>query len=237
MTNYEWVATVVKSPITLDYARIMADLLKALAWPLAFVIGLIIFRKQIQPLFDRELKLGPQGIEIGKRAADTQTPAKAAISPLEELKPDQLKPLPGKSRTPALASLEVDLKSNLRAQLESGEIKPGDEIDILISELAQARMLELFARTYASIFGSQLRGLKHLNEHRSATVAEARQLFEEARSSDPDFYGTYTFEQWLSFMVSSHLIAVSDDKITITPVGRDFLVYLTATGRSWDKRG
>lgn len=235
---YEWLRDFAQSPILLEYAKLGADVLKGVAWPFALVFVVLLFKREIRPLIDRIIKLGPGGIELGPREAAKQAQAET-VEPdaLQQANGAQLKELPGKSRSEALRQLELKLKENLSDLVAKGKVGAGDQVDFLINELAGTRLVALFDRVYLMIFGSQIRGLIHLNQFGTATLEDARQLYAEAKAADLDFYGNYTFEQWLGFIKDNDLIGVSDDSVSITPIGRDFVQYLTVTGRVLEKRG
>ena len=42
----------------------------------------------------------------------------------------------------------------------------------------------------------------------------------------PDAYRSYTFEQWITFLVGSGLATVGQDNYVLTPYGRGLLRYI-----------
>jgi len=56
----------------MEWAKILVELLVGIAWPVALVIGLIIFRKPIADLISqRPFKIGKEGVEFGAVVAQT----------------------------------------------------------------------------------------------------------------------------------------------------------------------
>lgn len=234
---YGWARDFVQSPTLLEYTKLLADLVKSIAWPAAISMAVLYFRNEIRPIIERITKFGPGGIELGPRAADKQgqddIPSPATLS-TSDIK---LKDLPGVSRSEARAELEIKLKEALRQLQIQGKVTPENETDFLINELASTRLAALFSRIYYQIFGSQIKGLIHLNQHYKSTIDEARKLYQESKDDDPKFYADYSFDAWLGFLVESNLIKIEGDDIKITALGREFLTYLHETRLSHNKRG
>lgn len=98
----------------------------------------------------------------------------------------------------------------------------------MIRALAEARLAAFFENTYGLIFGSQILGLRQLNGCDSVSIDEARAFFEEnARKLHPKEYGNSDFEAWFSYLLGRGLASRSDDRIAITPMGREFLHFIS----------
>ena len=99
--------------------------------------------------------------------------------------------------------------------------------------LAQARLHALFEQTYGAIFGTQLVGLRKLNEVGGVTAVEkAKEFFEkEVRARSPELlHAGVTFDQWMAFLIGQGLVRLSADSIEITNIGREFLEFVSARG-------
>jgi hypothetical protein len=164
-------------------------------------------------------RVGPAGFEF--EPTEQQKAQGKAI-----LAPGELKELPGLSRTPAIAHVERLLHDSLR----NANIKPDDREDLLIRLLAESRLVLLFEQTYAIIFGSQIAGLKLLNQYSKVSEEEVRTYFERVKETHPEIYGNYGYDSWLGFLISRDLVRRSNHMIEITDIGRDFLLYLTMRG-------
>jgi hypothetical protein len=58
-----------------------------------------------------------------------------------------------------------------------------------------------------------------------------RTLYDFAAKTYPDSFKNYEFMNYLGFLVNFGLILEKDGRYFITPLGREFLSYLTATGK------
>jgi hypothetical protein len=84
---------------------------------------------------------------------------------------------------------------------------------------------------YSRIFGSQIEALKQLDLRgpMGASLEEAQQYFrDQVVKLHPEFYSGYGFDGWLGFLVFNNLVAKDEKsgRLTVTPYGHDFLVYL-----------
>lgn len=188
----------------------------------ALWVGLVVylvafrFKKEFSELLNRVRYLGPRGAEFG--TAERQR-AEAESLP----SPGQLKELPGVARTPATADLEQRLRQAVAVHTTQAERE-----DFLFAYLAQEQLSRHFAETYNVIFGSQIVGLRNLNERGRAPLVEARAFYDHYKTAYPQFYNTYPFENWLGFLSRQELIRVQEENVEITPYGRDFLLYIVA---------
>lgn len=194
-----------------------------LAWPgVVVLLGggfLIAFRRQIARFLDRT-----HGVSVGKvdiHALPQQRVDKGSVA-------DEILRAPASQ---LLAQQEQSIKENL-AQL--GVTDPVERENLLVRELAQAKLRESFERLYQELWGSQLSALQLINQH-SGEIAQDqfRFAYEEAKKEWPDQYGEYSFEAWFEFLVDAELVSpTEDEKVAITLQGRELLTYLVAQGYS-----
>ena len=97
--------------------------------------------------------------------------------------------------------------------------------------LADEEALQLrcaYSEINHSIFGSQLALLQALNVQSSPVESEFLfSFYESAKQQYPDFYSSYTFESYVSYLQSAGLVNTERGKSSITELGRDFLAFLT----------
>jgi hypothetical protein len=81
--------------------------------------------------------------------------------------------------------------------------------------------------TWAYIWKSQMLMLEELNRHGGIMpLAEAKKFYDQAVIDYPSNYKTYSFDQWLNFMLAQTLmIRHPSDMLEITVRGRDYLSY------------
>ena len=86
--------------------------------------------------------------------------------------------------------------------------------------------------TWPYIFRSQILSLTELNARGGRLpLAAIRAHFDKATIDFPETYKTYTFDQWINFMLTHSLfITHPGDIVEITVRGRDFLVFMAHWG-------
>jgi hypothetical protein len=196
-----------------------------LAWPVVVAVIAFGYKPELTaflpPTLRRKFKLELPGIKLEMEAAEQQAiPDSTTTSVMSGT--IELKEIPGLVRTPAMANLERDFHAILRGGI-------ADPIDVLVRNLAQARLEAAFGAIYAVIFGSQITGLKELSARRRVTNAEAHQFYSEVEKQNPEAYAGYGFSGWLSFLKNRGLIRQEGEEVVITDVADDFLTWLQAT--------
>jgi hypothetical protein len=83
-----------------------------------------------------------------------------------------------------------------------------------------------------SLLGSQLAVLQAVNTQ-LLNKTQVREFYEHAARTFPDYYRTYSFEQWLSWIVGvSKGISINGEVVSITEDWREFLKYIIGRGYS-----
>ncbi len=220
MTLHEWLLLIVD---------LLKSLVSALAWPVAVVLSVWrIGPALMQLLAGRNVQLKGFGLDLiilaREQQAATSTGDNAAARPAlpaplaAELAPAA--PAPAVAARPAFQAIELDLRAELN------QFAPAARESTLVTALANARLFGQHEFAYNRIFGSQIAGLKLLDETGPKTVQEAREFFAPYAAQWPAIYTTYPFESWLGFMINSGLVQRNGDTLTATIYGHDFLVYL-----------
>jgi hypothetical protein len=210
------------------------ELVKVLvtSWPFVGLIlgftALCLFRKPLLQLLNRADEVGVVGLKVSAKAQEQRhLDAPPQISRVEELAKV--------FQSPLLTEVEDQLRSSLDAFSKS----PEEREKALLKFLALNQIVVAFERTYFSIFGSQLKALQFLGS--SPSLLEdphsLQPFYDQAKSKNPDFYGSYSFERWLAFLQSQVLITEQDQKVGITVRGREFLKYLIDQGYTFEKAG
>ena len=92
-----------------------------------------------------------------------------------------------------------------------------------------SRFLSIFERIYGVIFGSQIAGLRALVAGGGTVpLVDAVKYFDDWKSKTPGL-APVEFDQWIGFLKSFDLMRVENDKVSITDVGREFLLYLSSS--------
>ena len=122
-----------------------------------------------------------------------------------------------------------------RYQLETTRVDA--RIDLLVNRLAVAQLSSIFERAYGAIYGSQIAALRALSKAGGAvTNIQALEYFNEAKSTKPEL-SNVEFSVWLEFLRVFNLVKIENEKILITDLGSDFLLYLTAQNLNETKPG
>ncbi|MDD9975004.1 MAG: nucleotide-binding protein [Candidatus Poribacteria bacterium] len=133
----------------------------------------------------------------------------------------------------ALDSPTLSLQENaIKDDLKNRGLTEPEAIEVLIRYLANAQITLVFNEIDQKIWGSQVELLQHLNSSPGSSAEELRTFYNLAvyRSTNPEEFIKYTFEQYLQFLTSRELITNLAGSYFISQLGRDFLIFLTAKG-------
>jgi hypothetical protein len=194
---------------------------KAVAWPIAVAIMAWPLKKLLAEVLrfpNREVNVEGFGVKAKIGPAEQQRSTEE-----NPAKPETPVALPPPLPEPSVA-VKV-LEDSMRANLPSNQT-PSQQNEYLLRLLADTRIRAGHEFVYNRIFGSQIAALKALDENGGATVAEARVFFEPYAKQFPQVYDTYGFEGWLGFLTANALVLQTDEWLTASEYGHDFLVYL-----------
>lgn len=227
----------------------MQDLVKTLvehilSWPVAAVILAWIFKTPLKSLIDRiDLFKGPAGIEVS-------TPLDSAT---KQLKTEKASPTDGQLTVPGDQSQpNLPLPEDIAAKRRLVESYGGDEkpvllqiaqiesslkdlqysfdsentVHLLIRQLAVVQLLHHAECVYRLIFGSQIALMRKLNESGPQPESVVRPFYERARTESPVFYGDYTFENWIAFLIGQQVVVLQNSNYGLTWFGQEFLGWL-----------
>lgn len=205
------------------YFDLVKELARSLAWPLVVVLVTVRYRDEIRELVPRVRRAGPTGVEFD--SINQQDNLQADVVS-ESSKIEQTTYIPNSS--PAIAEMESKLRKDL------SNINNGSHVDVLVRELASARLAAAFEFILSLIFGSQIEGLRLLDQMSNVTIDEARGFFETYRKSNPEFY-VNGFDGWIGFLKLQELVREENGKIHVTNLGKEFLVFLTRRNIPYSK--
>ena len=203
-------------------------MISLLNWPLAVVllgvVAILVFRPQLARLIDRMQQIKAPGVAIQAAAAQTgsgsaaQESAPKAAEELRKMFDNQI---------------VVEREELILTDLNKRQVHGPDREKFLLRFASAISFAWQFENIYNLIFGSQLALLHQLNTMAplGVPIADARRAFDAACRSYPDFYKTYSFDQWMAFLQGQALILRSgNDRVSITVAGREFLKYLVERG-------
>jgi hypothetical protein len=197
------------------------ELVRAVAWPTAVVVIALGYKPELLralPVFlRRAIKFEGFGVKAEVGATEPQQQIAADNPAAEKLPEATLVPDP----RPAVNLMEAQLRGQASG-IEAPRREP-----ILLRALAMSRLEAGHLFVYNRIYGSQIVGLRRLNEAGQATVDQAREFFRPVEEQFPQVYASYGFDGWLKFLKDNSLVVQNGDVLEITEFGRDFLTYLT----------
>lgn len=212
------------------------EILSIIVWPVAFLIAFIIFVAVFyNHIKERIQKLNAIG-KSGARFSPTQSISKDD-SPIDKLTKDGSSTTIDKALN--LFSIEtiklVDIQVKKESGIESIDT-PENREKTLLNYSKIIYLIAEFRTLYSTIYGSQLKILQKLNSSNSETKESLKVYYEEARSTSPNSYKKYPYDQYLEFLTINNLIEITPDgKITIKSIGRDLLMYIHQSQFPFDK--
>lgn len=189
------------------------------------VLFFVIFWKPIAELIRKIRNIGKGGINFGGKQEEELNPESTGKT-VEEL-----------TRTLNSQLLEENAQF-IRGLLAGWKLNDKDSVEVLVKHYSALQIAYIFEQIYRLIFGSQLNALDFLNTQPTAQPREAVRIFYTlAASQYPEYYRSYSFEDWLGFMKQSILVREDAGLLHITVMGREFLTHLTKAGLSRNKAG
>ncbi|MDH7803783.1 MULTISPECIES: hypothetical protein [unclassified Rhizobium] len=201
----------------MEWAKVIADLIKGIAWPVAATFIVFIFRKQIRDRIKDIVSLGPTGAVLQPSNQQLQS------KPTTGLQKTATHPLP------TVQALITKIEGEL------GNVADEERIPKLIYTLAEAQIERSYEVVWGAIFGSQILAMRRMLEG-TFTMEEARALYDNdvrPHIKDPD---KYSFYDWCNFLLRQNLVSSAENgQLLITEYGRDFISFIDIRKRELSK--
>lgn len=202
----------------------------SLNWPLSALIfgvfALWMFRADIGTKIRGITRAGKDGVSF-ERPQEGGGDAQSPLLPFEEVMK-----LP---MSPTAIDREKFVENKIN---ELGFKTEAEKTAAMIRIFAITRIEFEFNNIAHSIFGSQVSLLVQISGTRNGvTKQEALAIFEQAQKNYPDVYSNRSADEWFGFLINSHLVAFIEDRIDITPYGKDFLKHLVDTRQTHQRYG
>jgi hypothetical protein len=210
------------------------SILEVLAWPTIVLIVFLILRKPLKVFIGRIKSIGIKGAGIEAEVPKKQSASDG--STIEKL----IKETPNKNLERIKSTLSPEtlefFKSAVLNESNVDSFNTAEEREgILFSYSQLIYMILQFNKIYVLIYGSQIRILQRLNSSDDETLDSLIVYFELAKSNHPEFYKDYPYDAYLNFLLSYQLIVIVEDKVSITPIGKDFIKYIIESGYFLDR--
>jgi hypothetical protein len=224
----------------MDIAKLLIE--RLLSWPIAVLILGWLFREPLSGFLMRMHTVKGAGIEVTASQGSAVRQLETAIT-LErdslavQISPQAPLPIPEEIEKEQAAirayggttDIVVEQISLVEAHLNRLRMPLGteDTARVLVRHLAVTQLLYRAEALFRQIFGSQIATLRRLNES-PGREADLRPYYESARAESTAFYGDYSFESWLSFLVQQGCVLKREgpDEYHITIWGQRFLEFL-----------
>ncbi|WP_143597869.1 MULTISPECIES: hypothetical protein [unclassified Thioclava] len=213
----------------LPYIALLVEALRWLSWPVAIVVIAFIFREPLKGLL-RNIK----HLTVGNNRAEFIPQQRGNSGALDDSLPGEQRsnkvlPILEENLTPA----QREIRDSVREELE--DHPEHERLEILIAAVAKERLLRHFASAYSNIFGSQIRALELLNQRGGQiSLEEARKEYAILQKELTDL-ASVPFEGYIRYLTDFRLVDVDAECIRLTPIGRDFVIWLNAIGANKDK--
>src|SRR5205809_921626 len=200
------------------------------SWPpWIFALGaffIFMFKSKIGDLIARVTGIGKSGITAA--TATAMKDAQASPTPDPRAGADEL--------MKALDNAFIrEMETLIEKELEKRGLKPGvpESTGVLTRYTAVALMTAEFENIESNIFGSQIEILEELNgASGAASAARLRPFYDRAAVVYPEFYGTYSFDTYMGFLVARTLVLRRNGDFGITVKGRTYLMWRANHGKS-----
>lgn len=226
--------------------EIWKAVIEHLGWPVVALILGLLFRKPLSGILDRVNNIKGPGFEFTANAQLAQKTAEppealkgeivpvasvAAPTPIAVLTGDALaaKKEAVKNFGKGIEIVDEDVPT-IEAQMAALDmpLDSEDTTHILVRHLATTQLMLRCERTHRSIFGSQIAALHMLNMQGPQPESAIKPFFETARNKEPQYYGSYTFEKWIGFLIGEIAVRCDGGQYGITVYGRTYLEYIGA---------
>lgn len=209
-------------------------ILAVIAWPLVGVVALLLFYKPIIDLVSKIKSFKGLGIEVEVPETQKVEAQEAQVSELRISEKEAVLKLLVEVRS-SIALTHTD--SQLRKELTANGLNvDGDVPKVLIRYLASSILLLHFEQTHTSIFGTQIVLLKRLNEVRNAgRPFEYVQAYFSAIQERITAFQDWDWQQYIDFLKGRELVLESNEHLFITPMGAEYLSWISTMGRSEER--
>jgi hypothetical protein len=228
--------------------KAVVDILKIVAWPGVVVWLVWYLRDEVKRAFARVTEVGLTGAKFAPPSE--QTPALPTggvnLTPRDHQSGSPVIGAPvvqsanhAGSGSPGLqqyisvttAFISQDqLDPSIQATRSELPTKIGpdqkDQIEALLYLSASLNVQLAHERNYNAIFGSQLQLLAQMNVDVGVQPIIAQAVYDAAKSANPEVYRSFTFEQWIGFLLGGVITIAPNGNYVLTHYGRGFLKYI-----------
>ncbi|MDR7147045.1 hypothetical protein [Rhizobium sp. BE258] len=198
------------SIVWMEWAKLVFDLIKGIAWPLAIFLMVRMFKTQIAEKLKDLIEAGPTGAKFKEPIQPDQPPVTTgpASQPLHE----------------PVFQVVYDQERRIEDDLE--KIPQQEHIVRLVRALAETQAVARFEFVFGAIFGSQLSVLRFLIGNGHTPMPDVVKWFDD--HVPPLWHPSVemTFEKWSAFLFGQGLINLNDNVASVSEFGQDFMKFV-----------
>lgn len=187
--------------------------LSCFIWPISLFIFIRIFKNELSSLISRIKSAKISGYKA--EFYQDQNLIQEAIT--------EVKKIDNVPDVPSFYESQEDFLSKLEKTLDN----PNDVNKFCSKNYPIIFLNYSFFKIYLNIFGSQIELLFYLNSIHQVPEKELKQFYIRGKESSPEIYKSITFESYILFLKNNNLIMYTNDLYSITPLGRDFIKFLS----------
>lgn len=230
-------------PLTFQGFKTFLEPLADASWPIVFGIAIWAFRRNIGGLIDRVRTLRGLGAEADLLPHPTLQAPAASLDDQTRLSDKNVivtNPAGGKiSRFPPANDLFGPVDQKLAEELNALFLEDNEaKFAWAVRLRTQSEIERIHEANYRLMWGSQLRALKLLNQFSQASVEKFEPFYIEAKESElgKQILVDTDFERWGRFLVNAGYVFLDEtsdpETVTISSLGKDFLVWMAGRGIS-----
>ena len=205
---------------------LLPEIISALSWPhFVFIFGIVVvlvFKNQLRDLLGRITSIDKTGIKTQPNP-EIQREESERIEAAQEL-------MLAIGNTVAIQDVEGRIRRDLTTRQLSVD---GETTKVLIKYLAASMLSLEFEQIQNLIFGSQIFLLKKLNEvtGQGQALVALESHYANVQKLFPDTFNDWSLEEYLQFLIGRKLIIFENDRYHITNLGKEYLVWMTRSGK------
>jgi hypothetical protein len=206
-------------------SNLVTPVLQTGVW--AFVVFLIArlvlkkFEGGLNRTLDRLKKAGPAEFEPPQPAAQSESAVELNVGDARAL--------------PAPPGVLGRFVTSVRDHVEN--VPPHEKEALLVQFAATSQLAWVFEALNFQVLGSQLALLQALNPG-PLPIDAVRGFYLAGVESSPEYYSSYSFDQWLHWLIeTAHFVVRSEDRVSLSEEGREFLKYMIGRGYGFSRSG
>lgn len=234
-------------------SRLVSAIWGGFGWPhaaiLIFSLLLINYKSEIGAFIQRVEEVGPSGVRTGRlvppvsasEAETVQGPdnTEVGITTNEVVNREVAPTVPYIPRVSLPPIYFPGQMSQVREWIveELDRVPEEEKIDYLLDHLAYCRVWGDFESTYSSALGGQLNLLSEISLHfaNGMPLLVVEDLWRSHQAKLKPALDDWTVDQYTWLLKSRFLLADNDGALSITLKGREFLAWMSASGKTLNK--